>query len=95
MAIARDVWSQLKATTSKELIRALGRDGWTEEKTQGATRAFIKEGSPRRRLVIHHHPGKTFGKKLLEGLIGDAGWTEEDLVRLRLIRAPRRRRLGS
>ena len=31
----------------------------------------------RKRVVIHYHPKKTFGARLLNGLIDDTGWTAE------------------
>lgn len=88
----RLIWEQLRSLTAKDFIRALERDGWSEEERRGATRAFIKDGkangqqSDRRRIVIHYHPRKTFQKKLLRKLIQDTGWTPADLVRLKLIR---------
>lgn len=42
----------------------------------------------RRRVVLHVHPGKSFGPRLLRALLDDIGWSEDDLVRLRLIRKP-------
>lgn len=89
MALPARVWSQLKNRTAKELIRALRRDGWIEEeRRRKATRAFYKDeyGKARRRVVIHYHPKKTYGIKLLKSLISDIGWTEADLRRLRLFR---------
>ena len=89
MALPATVWSQLKNRTAKELIRALRRDGWTRETSRrSATLAFHKDeyGKARRRIVIHYHPKKTYGIKLLKSLVSDIGWTESDLKRLRLIR---------
>ncbi|MHB8646628.1 MAG: type II toxin-antitoxin system HicA family toxin [Thermomicrobiales bacterium] len=88
MAYSADVWRQLKNITADEFVRALERDKWKKDfggKTSG-TRAYIKEGSPRKRVVIHFHPGKTYGDKFLKGLLESIGWTEEDLRRLKLIR---------
>ena len=94
MAFDNSVWNQLKSVTCDDLIRALLKDGWTDEEKRGATRGFFKEvtnGSPattiRRRVVIHYHPKKTYGKSLLTRLIEeDIGWTPKDLVRLKLIK---------
>lgn len=88
MAYSADVWRQLKNITADELIRALERDGWVKDvggKTSG-TRAYIKDGSPRKRVVIHFHSGKTYGDKFLKGLLGSIGWSEDDLRRLKLIK---------
>jgi predicted RNA binding protein YcfA (HicA-like mRNA interferase family) len=39
-----------------------------------------------RRVSVHMHPQKTFGARLLKGLLDDTGWTEDDLRRLRMIK---------
>ena len=78
------IWDQLKNTTANELIRALAADGWEEDVTRGATRAFCKGSG--KRIVIHYHPRKTYGAKMLKALLEDIGWSEDDLRRLRLIR---------
>jgi len=36
--------------------------------------------------VSFHHPGDTFPLGTLKGIIQDAGWTEDDLKRLRLLK---------
>ena len=87
--MAPRVWDQLKSLTASALIRALKRDGWIEEDHRGARRGFGKrteDGAKPRRVVIHYHPNKTYGKRLIRGLIGSIGWTEEDLKRLKLIK---------
>jgi predicted RNA binding protein YcfA (HicA-like mRNA interferase family) len=90
MAFSRDVWNQIKNTTAEDLKKALERDGFTTEAKRGATLGFYKAattpGGDPRRVVIHYHPKKTYGGKFLEGLINDAGWTEDDLRRLKLIK---------
>jgi predicted RNA binding protein YcfA (HicA-like mRNA interferase family) len=87
MAFAPNVWNQLKNLTADNLISALERDGWEQDPaSKGATIGYIKRASPNQRIVIHYHPKKTYGPKLLKALIADIGWTEEDLKRLRLIR---------
>ena len=77
MAFSRNVWNQLKNLTAKKIITALERDGWVREITGGATLAFYKE--PRRRIVIHYHPNKTYGPKFLKGILEDIGWTEKEM----------------
>jgi predicted RNA binding protein YcfA (HicA-like mRNA interferase family) len=86
MAFAPNVWSQLKNLTADDIVDALRKDGWELEPKTGATLAFVKGQYPRRRVVIHYHPRKTYGPALLKGLISDIGWLEEDLRRLRLIK---------
>ncbi len=77
------VLPQIRNVTADELIRALERDGWDEEERRGATRRFIEDGD---RVVIHYHPQKTYGPRLLKGLIADTGWGVPDLKRLKLIK---------
>ncbi|MGC2111150.1 MAG: type II toxin-antitoxin system HicA family toxin [Candidatus Korobacteraceae bacterium] len=87
MAFSQHVWDQLKATTADELIRALERDGYTKDPaSKGAMIGYIKSSGPRRRVVIHYHPRKTYGPALLKGLIADIGWNEHDLKRVKLIK---------
>ncbi len=87
MAFSGNVWGQLKNLTADDLISALKKDGYTKDPaSRDATIAFIKYGNPNKRIVIHYHPKKTYGPKLLKALLDEAGWTEEDMQRLRLIK---------
>ncbi len=88
MAFPKHVWNQLKATTADELIAALKKDGYTQDPASAdATIAYIKPGNPSpKRIVIHYHPQKTYGPKLLKGLLSDIGWTEADMRPLKLIK---------
>jgi predicted RNA binding protein YcfA (HicA-like mRNA interferase family) len=90
MAFPPNVWNQLKNLTADDLISALLRDGWVKDpSSKGAILAYIKRdqtGKPINRIGIHYHPKKTYGAKLLNSLLGDIGWTEDDMRRLKLIR---------
>lgn len=86
MAFPPHVWSQLKNCTADHLIDALRRDDWTLDTTSGSARIFRKATSPPRRVSIHWHPKKTYGPKMLQALLGDIGWTEDDLRRLKLVK---------
>jgi predicted RNA binding protein YcfA (HicA-like mRNA interferase family) len=87
MAFDKHVWNQLKNKTADDLISALERDGYEKDPaTHDATIAYIKRGSPNKRVVIHYHPRKTYGPKFLQALIRDIGWAEDDLKRLGLIK---------
>ena len=86
MAYPKHVWSQLKNITCERLIRALKADGWEEDVNMGATIAFVKGNPPERRVVVHYHPKKTYGAKLLKALLDDTGWSQDDFKRLRLIK---------
>jgi predicted RNA binding protein YcfA (HicA-like mRNA interferase family) len=90
VSFSPEVWRQLRSITAKDILKALQRDGWKEEIRRGATRSFSKttaNGSGRRlRVVIHYHPKKTYGTKLLKGLLEETGWSLADLVRLKLVK---------
>lgn len=93
MSFSAEVWRQLKSVTADRICKALIQDGWEEEGRSRGTRAFAKRSTNgsgrRRRLVIHYHPGKTYGPRLLRALLADAGWSERDLERLGLIKKKR------
>jgi len=92
----RAVWDQLKNITSQQLVRALERDGWKKVEKKGRrgkrganTLTYRHPDRPANanRVVIHPHPKKTMGPSLLKELLIDCiGWTEDDLVRVRLIK---------
>lgn len=78
-----DVWNQLKNIPVEKLIAALTKDKWEKRSGRGSRYVFVKEW---RLVSIHYHPGKTFGPKLLQDLMDDIGWTEQDFQRLKLIK---------
>ena len=84
MAFAPDVWNQLKNLTADDLCAALTRDGFSLDTHGGSERIYRK--APGVRVSIHYHPKKTYGPKMLQGLLADAGWTVDDLRRLKLIK---------
>lgn len=90
----RHVWNQLKNKTTQDIASALERDGWIREGTGGATVGFRHADRPpeHNRVVLHPHPKKTMGPALLKGLLDTIGWSEDDLVRLRLVKTQGRRR---
>ncbi len=81
----KEIWDQLKNTTSKELINALEKDGWKRQFRRGAIQSFVNPDT-NEALTIHHHPRKTYGPKLLKMIIRHSRWNEEDLKRLGLIK---------
>jgi len=88
MAFPQHVWQQLKATTADEIIAALKRVGYKQDPASAdATIAYIKIATPsNKRVVIHYHPRKTYGPKLLTALLDEIGWTEADMRRVKLIK---------
>ena len=86
MDIPPDVWNQLKNVTVERFTKALEKDGWEKDPKRSATIPYIKKddsGKVVNRVVIHFYPKKTFGKKLLTGLITQIGWSIEDLIRFK------------
>lgn len=84
MTFVRRVWDQLKNKTADEFVAALNRDGWKLDSTKGSIRVYLHPD--RRRVAIHYHPRKTYGPKLLQALLDDIGWSEDDLRRLKLVK---------
>jgi predicted RNA binding protein YcfA (HicA-like mRNA interferase family) len=85
MAFSASVWSQLKNATADELIAALKKSGWVlEPGCKGAIQVY--RNAEGRRVGIHFHPKKTYGAKLLTGLLADIGWTEADMKKLKLVK---------
>ena len=85
MAYPKHVWRQLKNLTADNLISALEKDGWKPDTCHGAFHPYIDPATGKR-VIIHYHPRKTYGPKLLQGLLEDIGWTEADMRRLKLIK---------
>jgi predicted RNA binding protein YcfA (HicA-like mRNA interferase family) len=79
------VWDQLKNKTATELIQALEKDGAQWVDSHGSVRIYkLKSG---RKITIHYHPHKTYyDPKLLKGILIIIDWSEQDLVRLKLIK---------
>lgn len=85
MAYPKHIWQQIKNLTADDLISALERDGWKRDEGRGAFLPYVDPATGNR-VIIHYHPRKTYGAKLLQGLLADIGWKEADLRRLRLIK---------
>ena len=82
--IPKRVWDQLRSTTVQQIASALVRDSWKREVKSGARHPYRSLDG--RRVVLHVHPKGEKGPRVLKGLIEDIGWTEDDLVRLKLIK---------
>ena len=79
--------AQLRGLTARELISPLIRDGFALDRQVGAHQHCLHpEG--RRVTVSFHRPGETFGIKTLRAMIElQAGWSEDDLKRLKLMKS--------
>lgn len=78
-------YSKLRSLTARELISALIRDGFILDRVRGAHHQYIHPEKGRV-TISFHHPRDTFPPKTLRSIIRDAGWTEEDLRRLGLLK---------
>lgn len=76
----------LRTLTARELIAALTRDGFYFVRQAGSHQRYHHPDG-RRVTVAAHGTGGTFARKTLESIIEtQAGWTAQDLKRLKLIR---------
>ena len=78
-------YGRLRSLTAREIISALVRDGFAFDRGRGSHQIYYhKDG---RRVTVHFHsPGDTFAPKTLRSIIEtQAGWTEDDLRRLKPI----------
>lgn len=75
---------QIKKITANQLVRALKKDGFKCTTKKGGHLVF-RHPDKRRVTVSYHGSGNTFPPKTLNSMIIDAGWTTEDLKRLKFI----------
>ncbi len=68
----------------RRLIAALERDGFRRTHQTGSHATFRR--GERRLMVAIHAPGTPIPIGTLHRIITDAGWTDDDLRRLRLLR---------
>mgnify|MGYP002396080084 CR=1 FL=1 len=78
-------YSKLRSLTARKLIRALLRDGFYLDRKSGSHHQFLHPVKGRV-TVSFHRPGDTFPLGTLRSTIEDAGWTEDDLRRLKLLK---------
>lgn len=85
MGFSPHAWNQLKGISADDLMRALKKAQWTCDMDGGSMRIFLSPDG-KRRVSIHYHPQKTFGPKLLQGLLDDIGWSEAEMRDYKLIK---------
>lgn len=78
-------YSKLRSLTARKLINAPIRDGFYIDRRSGSHYQFLHPVRGRVTLSFHHS-GDTFPPKTLKGIIRDAGWNEEDLKRLKILK---------
>ncbi len=85
MKFSKNVWAQLKGKTASELISALSKDGFVLDVKIRTERIYRHPDG--RRVSIHYHVGnESYGAGLLKSLLEDAGWSEDDMRRLKLLK---------
>jgi len=78
-------YSKLRSLTARELFSALTRDGFRIERQSGS-HYQLRHPAKGRVTLSFHHSRDTFPPKTLRSIIQDAGWEEEDLKRLKIIK---------
>ncbi len=76
----------LRNINARKFISALEKDGFILKRQHGSHRIYINPESGKQVVVPYHHAGESLRSGILNSLINDAGWTEEDLIRLGLKR---------
>jgi predicted RNA binding protein YcfA (HicA-like mRNA interferase family) len=77
-------YGQLRNLTARELISALIRDGFSLDRGSGSHQIYYHPDG-RRVTVLFHRSSDSFRRKTLKSMLDQAGWTEDDLKRLKLI----------
>jgi predicted RNA binding protein YcfA (HicA-like mRNA interferase family) len=79
-------WRRLRNLTAREISAALLRDGFVLHNQHGSHQRY-RHNDGRRVTVTFHRPGDTFPLGTLRSMIEvQAGWSEDDLRRLSLLR---------
>lgn len=79
-------YGQLRNVTAREIISALNRDGFVFDRGDGSHQIYYHPADGRRVTVIFHAGSSTFRRKTLKSMIEQSCWTEDDLVRLKLLK---------
>jgi len=73
-----------KNVNSGTFIKALMKDGFEFVRQSGSHQIYRKDS--RYISVPYHHKGQTIPDGTLSGLIRSTGWTDEDLIKLKIKR---------
>lgn len=80
-------YRRIRNITAREIQTALLRDDFELVRSTGSHRHYYHEATKRKVTVSWHGSGQTFRLVTLRSIIeAQARWTEEDLIRLGLIR---------
>ncbi len=78
-------YRRLRSITARETANALLRDGFKLNRQKGSHQRYIHPDG-RRVTLTFHSSGDTFEIKTLRSMLEQARWSEQDLIRLQLIR---------
>jgi len=85
MAYPSNVWNQLKDKSPQDLIKALEKDGWKPDESRGAVQVYYRP-KDKKRITIHLHPHKSYGRDTLTALLDAIGWSIGEMKRLKFIK---------
>ena len=74
-----------RGITARQLAKTLQADGFVLQRTRGSHRIY-RHSDDCRVVVAYHVLGDSFSIGTLQAMISDAGWQEDDLRRLELLR---------
>lgn len=74
-----------RGLSARHFIRALEADGFALQRVSGSHRIY-RHADGRRIVVAYHGLSDTFPIGTLRAMIADAGWQDEDLRRLGLLK---------
>ena len=77
---------KLRNISAIDLVKALKRDGFILKRQHGSHRIYLNPSNNRQVIVPYHHVGESLRIGTLTKLINDAGWTDDDLIRLGLMK---------
>jgi predicted RNA binding protein YcfA (HicA-like mRNA interferase family) len=79
-------YARLRSLTARELISALHKDGFALDRQSGSHQHY-RHSDGRRVTLSFHNPGETFATKTLKAMIElQARWSEQDLLRLKVLK---------
>jgi len=76
---------KIKNVTAMKFIKALEKDGFIFKRQKGSHKIY-KHPERGNWVSVPYHPNEAFTKGILDGLISDTGWDDNDLIRLKLMR---------
>jgi len=76
----------IKNITVGKFVRALEKDGFVLRRHEGGHRTYKHPTTGKQVTLTYHRSGYTLRTGILHSLIKKVGWTEDDLIRLNLMR---------